>query len=232
MQHERASSSHYVCEECNIDFWTADQLDDVNNPSLVLRLFADRFLPQHDAEEHSRDDDSEDDDDNDDEGYESDDEEGEWCFGCEQEVISFAAMLGHLESGNCSCKISCDMVNLLALRCPSSNRYVVRGREEFLRRGQSYRRARQSHYNPRTQYYECPWCNYSGASLYDLDMHLMSPVHDVKAFICPDPDCRQLFVNLSGLVAHVESDNCEDEIFGGIGSIEDLYDYFDEKLSS
>lgn len=46
-------------------------------------------------------------------------------------------------------------------------------------------------------------------------MHLLSPFHDVKAFICPGQECRQLFVNLSGLVAYVESGRCEEDLWEG-----------------
>ncbi|KAI9881287.1 MAG: hypothetical protein M1830_005573 [Pleopsidium flavum] len=199
---------------CDLDFWTAEQLED------------------HDGEEHS-----EYEEDESDEGYESEDsdsgdEDELYCFGCDRSVESFSAMLVHLESGNCDCGTTRDELNRLALRCPFSSRYVVRGREEHLRQGQTYRRARPSHYNSRTHYYECPWCNFSGKSLYNLDMHLLSPVHDVKAFICPDADCRQLFVNLSGLVAHVESYRCEEGIWVGSGSIIKMLDYLDGRLPS
>ncbi len=223
---------------CELDFWTAEQLEDVSYPSLVVRVITNRLLQQHDAEEHSEfDGDEEEDEAESDEGYESEDsdsgdEEELYCFGCDLAVVSYSAMLVHLESGNCYCGTTRDDLNRLALRCPSSNRYVVRGRAEYLRQGQSYRRARQSHYNSRTHYYECPWCNFSGTSFYNLDMHLLSPVHDVKAFICPDADCRQLFVNLSGLVAHVESHRCDEGVWSGSGVLGTMLDYLEGRLSS
>lgn len=187
--------------------------------------------------EHSlvyHDDDSEDEDD---EGYETEDddddeEEDVSCFGCDQAVESYSAMLVHLEAGNCGCHTTRDDLNRLALQCHTSNRFIVRGREDFLRQGQAFRRARQSHFNPRTHYWECPWCNFSGASFQGLDMHLLSPIHDVKAFICPDQDCRQLFVNLSGLVAHVESDRCDEELWGGSQPVGKLLDYLEWRLLS
>ena len=175
-----------------------------------------------------------DDEDEDDEGYETedDDEESVNCFGCGHAVESFSAMLFHLESGNCGCHTTRDDLNRLALACHTSNRFVVRGREEFIRQGQSYRSARQSYFNPRTQYWECPWCNFSGTSFHGLDMHLLSPTHDVKAFICPDRDCRQLFVNLSGLVAHVESDRCYEELWEGSRAVGKMLDYLESRLLS
>lgn len=168
-----------------------------------------------------------------DEGYDTedyDDEDDINCFGCGLAVDSFSAMLFHLESGNCECRTTRDALNRLALGCHTSNRFVVRGREEFLQQGQSYRRARQSHFNPRTQYWECPWCNFSGTSFHGLDMHLLSPVHDVKAFICPNQYCRQQFVNLSGLVAHVESYRCGEELWRGGQSVGKLLDHLESKL--
>jgi len=153
----------------------------------------------------------------DDEGYKTEDEDTEdvHCFGCGHAVESFSAMLVHLESGNCGCRTTRDDLNRLALACHTSHRFVVRGREEFLRLGQGYRGAPQSYFNQRTQYWECPWCNFSGTSFWGLDMHLLSSVHDVKAFIYPDQECKQLIVNLSGLVAHVESERCEEELWEG-----------------
>lgn len=173
-----------------------------------------------------------------DEGYETegdDDEEEEEdvsCFGCAQAVESYSAMLFHLEAGNCACHTTRDDLNRLAMQCHTSNRFIVRGRENFLRQGQAFRRARQSYFNPRTHYWECPWCNFSGASFHGLDMHLLSPIHDVKAFICPDQDCRQLFVNLSGLVAHVESDRCDEKLWAGSQPVGKLLDYLESRLLS
>lgn len=183
---------------------------------------------------HEDEDDDYDDEDEDDEGYETEDEDEDDvdCFGCGQAVESYSAMLVHLESGNCSCRTTRDNLNRLALGCHTSNRFVVRGREEFLRQGQTYRRARQSYFNPRTQYFECPWCNFSGTSFHGLDLHLLSPVHDVKAFICPDQYCRQQFVNLGGLVAHVESYRCEEELWEGGQSVGKLLYYLEKRLSS
>lgn len=127
---------------CELDFWTAEQLEDVSYPSLVVRVITNRLLQQHDAEEHSEfDGDEEEDEAESDEGYESEDsdsgdEEELYCFGCDLAVVSYSAMLVHLESGNCYCGTTRDDLNRLALRCPSSNRYVVRGRAEYLRQGQ------------------------------------------------------------------------------------------------
>ncbi len=171
-------------------------------------------ISYHDVYEDEAEDDN-------DEGYktEDDDVEDVHCFGCGHALESSSAMLVHLESGNSGCRTTRDDLNRLALARHTSNRFVVRGGEESLRRGQGYRRARQSYFNQRTQYWECPWCNFSSTSLWGLDMHLLSPVHDVKASIYPDQECKQLFVNSSGLVAHVmahvESERCEEVLWEG-----------------
>lgn len=175
-----------------------------------------------------------DDEDEDDEGYETEDDDDADinCFGCGQAVESFSAMLVHLESGNCGCRTTRDGLNRLALGCYTSSRFVVQGREEILRQGQSYRRGRQSDFNRRTQYWECPWCNFSGTSFRGLDMHLLSPVHDLKAFICPGQECRQQFVNLSGLVVHVESGRCAEELWEGDQAIGQLLSYLESGFLS
>jgi len=167
------------CTVCQGDFETEDQVVEVSPRHLGFALAVD--VPwQHEEKVHNVifyydvcEDEADDEDDDeaedeakaeDDEGYKTEDEDTEdvHCFGCGHAVESFSAMLVHLESGNCGCRTTRDDLSRLALACHTSHRFVVRGRDEFLRLGQGYRGAPQSYFNQRTQYWECPWCNFSG----------------------------------------------------------------------
>lgn len=62
--------------------------------------------------------------------------------------------------------------------------------------------------------YRCHICNKAFLSLYSLESHLNSPVHDEDEFRCPK--CERQFTLISGLVQHLESASC------GLSSIEDV----------
>ena len=62
--------------------------------------------------------------------------------------------------------------------------------------------------------YQCQICNKTFLSLYSLEAHLNSPVHDEDEFKCPK--CERQFSLVSGLVQHLESASC------GLSGIEDV----------
>ncbi|KAJ3407775.1 hypothetical protein HDV05_005300 [Chytridiales sp. JEL 0842] len=53
--------------------------------------------------------------------------------------------------------------------------------------------------------FECYLCHREFQSLNGLNVHLNSPIHEQKEYICTTPGCPREFTSLSGLVLHIEA---------------------------
>ena len=54
--------------------------------------------------------------------------------------------------------------------------------------------------------YRCYFCPRGFTKLSSLNQHLASPVHEERIYHCPR--CKREYIALSGLVNHMESENC------------------------
>jgi len=65
--------------------------------------------------------------------------------------------------------------------------------------------ANQSHLDPQSNKYIRPFdeCAEAFEALEQLHGHLVSPFHDVEAFLCPGTRCNQSFSSLSGMLQHL-----------------------------
>ena len=125
-----------------------------------------------------------------------------------------SAMLIHLENG---CTTTMRELDYHARQCFQWKKYVVIEYADWLEDGERDEIGEQ--YSS-TYCYDC----YKHFEIpNDLYKHLKSPAHHPCVYKCPGCDAR--FSVLSGLVQHVESGACDEEIYAGTGAIGKLLRY-------
>ncbi|EJD40342.1 hypothetical protein AURDEDRAFT_139010 [Auricularia subglabra TFB-10046 SS5] len=129
--------------------------------------------------------------------------------GCNAMFVSHSAMTLHLESGHCVSGMTRADVNQRVLELDRGR--VITDPSRLLTNGaratyQATDRAFNGHA------WECYLCHAQMRSVQALNNHLNSPRHEEKIYLCvnhcPQPQCKQRFVTLSGLMQHIESDRC------------------------
>ena len=114
-QHRRTDRDHNVCEQCDYDFWTPNELQQVyskfKTPNVLRRVtltpsfqHAQVHLPQ--------------------------DKE---CFVCSRTFATFAAMIIHLENG---CTVQVEDMDRLARQCYQWKKYIAEEYAHFLTHNQ------------------------------------------------------------------------------------------------
>lgn len=56
--------------------------------------------------------------------------------------------------------------------------------------------------------YECYLCSRDFRTLYSLNQHLSSPIHQANYYHCPNRGCGKQFTTLAGIMNHLESESC------------------------
>ncbi|KDQ53522.1 hypothetical protein JAAARDRAFT_61237 [Jaapia argillacea MUCL 33604] len=138
--------------------------------------------------------------------------------GCGKSFPSIAALTLHLESGTCPSGIT--------------RKKLDKRVAEFDRQGLITDRLRitsESPYQVTDTYatdaawngsaYECYFCARGFRTLFALNQHLKSPVHESANYRCPH--CQVQFGTLSGLVQHIESGECGVMKFGSTKRVVD-----------
>ena len=123
-------------------------------------------------------------------------------------------MLIHLENG---CSVTMEQIDLLARRCFQWRRYVVEDYADLLADEVYVHTEASGEWNSWQEVWGCNHCNADFDVEKELHRHLYSASHRPHAYKCPGCDDR--FVQLSGLLQHVESPACGEWIDCGSGSM-------------
>ena len=156
------------------------------------------------------------------------------CFGCTKTFRAYRYILQHLELNQCSSQITSKQLDQWALENSGSGNYVIEGREEFLDIKPGVYVSLDDDFNPQTSHWHCHHarCRFTAVLRRSLDQHLVSDKHRPNPYMCPNPLCREPFMTLSRLIAHVESTDCEEGVWNGTGSIGKLLSYICAKLNT
>jgi hypothetical protein len=123
-------------------------------------------------------------------------------------TLTFSTASGvtiHLESGTCASGIDRHQINT-AIRNLDRDHHVTRPMLTLPGYDNIESFATERAFNGSA--YECYLCSRAFRTLYSLNAHLQSPVHEQNLYHCPKPSCRREFKLLSSLIAHFESESC------------------------
>ena len=123
-------------------------------------------------------------------------------------------MLIHLENG---CSVTVEQIDCLARRCFQWKKYVVEEHADFLADDACLHTDASGGWNKWGKVWVCSCCRADFDVEKELQRHLYSAAHRPHAYKCPECDHR--FVQLSGLLQHVESPACGEWIDRGSRSI-------------
>lgn len=129
---------------------------------------------------------------------------------CTRKFVSRAALVAHLESGECASGMTRRMINELVVRLDRDG--ILTDPARLIEYESSSRItgmwATKRAWNGSA--YECYLCTRTFRTLDSLNQHLRSPAHEDKRYRCPRVwhGCEEEFKTLSGFVQHMESEQC------------------------
>ena len=136
-------------------------------------------------------------------------------------------MLIHLENG---CSVTMERIDHLARECYQWRKYVVEEHADFLADDAHLHTEAFGGWNKWQEVWVCNCCPARFEVEKELHRHLYSGAHRPHAYKCPGCDDR--FVQLSGLLQHVESPACGEGIDHGSESIGKLIHWLGLRLPS
>ena len=151
------------------------------------------------------------------------------CFGCGNDRMfgTYSAMLIHLESGNCSTSMT--ELDKIARVCFQSKKFMLHDLYDSLTDNWRLRTQVRGSWDSSRSVWKCSNCIKNFVDKAAVSKHLLSPVHDPLIYQCPGCDLQ--FSIISGLVQHVESENCNEGVQEGTGSIFKLLRYIHLRVS-
>ncbi|KAI1174358.1 hypothetical protein F4777DRAFT_554212 [Nemania sp. FL0916] len=127
------------------------------------------------------------------------------CPFCKTTFTTAAGLAHHLERGSClyAPNLNRDKVYRLVRKIDPQG-YVAKNLLGW--EGSVTYTASERSWNG--YYYQCYFCHRNFNTLYSLNQHLASPVHQQKYYHCPNPNCRKEFTTLAAVCNHLESESC------------------------
>ncbi|KEP52397.1 zinc finger, C2H2 type protein [Rhizoctonia solani 123E] len=125
--------------------------------------------------------------------------------GCEDRFVSRSALLLHFEGGSCKSGLTRQRLNRLIAERDKSN-FITNPNQ--LIKGSTETWATRKSWNGSA--YECYFCHKEFRSLYQLNQHLGSAVHQQPMYHCPKlgHGCQAQFKAASALCQHIEDGSC------------------------
>lgn len=129
------------------------------------------------------------------------------CPFCKHNFVTASGLTIHLESGTCSSGLNRDSINSAIQRLDTRN-VITRPLLTYHNESQVGNIATERAYSRATQTYHCYLCPRQFTTLYGLNAHMKSPVHQMDIYKCPHCSCCSTFKLLSALIMHIESERC------------------------